>query len=109
MTPKSFKISKGRIRSIASVLMLLAILALAILNESTTGHYSFDLQTLYDLTIPAGVVGEYLCRSEVWAPHCRSGLVVERRLGKAQVGGSIPPCGSMIWPGILWLFERLRL
>jgi NADH-quinone oxidoreductase subunit M len=37
-----------------SVLMLLAILALAVLNESTTGHYSFDLQTLYDLSIPAG-------------------------------------------------------
>src|SRR5215510_14533481 len=38
-----------------SVLMLLAILALAVLNESTTGHYSFDLQTLYDLSIPAGL------------------------------------------------------
>ena len=38
-----------------SVLMLLAILALAVLNESTTGHYSFDLQTLYDLAIPAGL------------------------------------------------------
>jgi NADH-quinone oxidoreductase subunit M len=36
-----------------SVLMLLAILALAVLNESTTGRYSFDLQTLYDLAIPA--------------------------------------------------------
>src|SRR5215468_10404682 len=36
-----------------SVLMLLAILALAVLNESTTGHYSFDLQTLYGLSIPA--------------------------------------------------------
>ena len=38
-----------------SVLMLLAILALAVLNESTTGRYSFDLQTLYDLAIPAGL------------------------------------------------------
>ena len=28
--------------------------------------------------------------------RCRSGLVVEQRLGKAQVGGSIPPCGSTI-------------
>src|SRR6185369_150783 len=37
-----------------SVLMLLAILALAVLNESTTGHYSFDLQTLYGLSISAG-------------------------------------------------------
>jgi NADH-quinone oxidoreductase subunit M len=36
-----------------SVLMLLAIVALAVLNESTTGHYSFDLQTLYGLSIPA--------------------------------------------------------
>src|SRR5262245_44251058 len=36
-----------------SVLMLLAILALAILNESATGHYSFDVQTLYGLSIPA--------------------------------------------------------
>ena len=36
-----------------SVLMLLAILALAVLNESTTGHYSFDLQTLYSLSVPA--------------------------------------------------------
>src|SRR5439155_26990856 len=27
--------------------------------------------------------------------RCRSGLGVERRLGKAQVGGSIPPCGSL--------------
>ena len=36
-----------------SVLMLLAVLALAILNESTTGRYSFDLQTLYELSIPA--------------------------------------------------------
>jgi NADH-quinone oxidoreductase subunit M len=38
-----------------SVLMLLAILALAVLNESTTGRYSFDLLTLYDLTIPPAV------------------------------------------------------
>jgi len=38
-----------------SVLMLLAILALAVLNESTTGRYSFDLQTLYALAIPAGM------------------------------------------------------
>jgi NADH-quinone oxidoreductase subunit M len=38
-----------------SVLMLLGILALAVLNESVTGHYSFDLQTLYDLAIPAGM------------------------------------------------------
>src|SRR6266513_2847579 len=38
-----------------SVLMLLAILALAVLNESTTGHYSFDLLTLYALSIPAGL------------------------------------------------------
>ncbi|HEX7797670.1 MAG TPA: NADH-quinone oxidoreductase subunit M [Vicinamibacterales bacterium] len=37
-----------------SVLMLLAILALAVLNESATGHYSFDLQTLYGLSISAG-------------------------------------------------------
>jgi len=36
-----------------SVLMLLAIVALAVLNESTTGRYSFDLLTLYDLAIPA--------------------------------------------------------
>src|SRR5207245_10012592 len=54
------------------------------------------------LPISAGVVGEYLWRSEVWAPHCRSGLGVERRLGKAQVGGSIPPCGSIRRPCLPW-------
>ena len=36
-----------------SVLMLLAILGLAVLHASTTGQYSFDLLTLYDLSIPA--------------------------------------------------------
>jgi NADH-quinone oxidoreductase subunit M len=35
-----------------SVLMLLAILGLAILSHTTTGHYSFDLVSLYDLQIP---------------------------------------------------------
>src|SRR2546428_12702986 len=41
-------------------------------------------------------------------PHrCRSGLGVERRLGKAQVGGSIPPCGSAIW--LTSLGRNLRL
>jgi NADH-quinone oxidoreductase subunit M len=36
-----------------SVLMLLAILGLAVLHSSTTGQYSFDLQALYDLSIPS--------------------------------------------------------
>jgi NADH-quinone oxidoreductase subunit M len=36
-----------------SVLMLLAILGLAVLQYSTTGAYSFDLQAMYGLTIPA--------------------------------------------------------
>ncbi len=36
-----------------SVLMLLAILGLAVLQAQTTGRYSFDLQLLYDLEIPA--------------------------------------------------------
>src|SRR5580700_1177850 len=35
-----------------SVLMLLAILGLASLNSAATGHYSFDLLTLYDLQVP---------------------------------------------------------
>ena len=35
-----------------SVLMLLAILGLAVLQHATTGAYSFDLLTLYDLDIP---------------------------------------------------------
>src|SRR5436309_495394 len=35
-----------------SVLMLLAILALVYLNNTTTGHYSFDLTQLYDLEVP---------------------------------------------------------
>jgi len=35
-----------------SVLMLLAILGLAVLQSSVTGSYSFDLQTLYALSIP---------------------------------------------------------
>jgi NADH-quinone oxidoreductase subunit M len=35
-----------------SVLMLLAILGLAALSASTTGHYTFDLLALYDLAIP---------------------------------------------------------
>jgi NADH-quinone oxidoreductase subunit M len=35
-----------------SVLMLLAILALASLHAATTGHYSFDLLQLYALQIP---------------------------------------------------------
>jgi NADH-quinone oxidoreductase subunit M len=36
----------------ASVLMLLAILGLAYLNYTTTGAYSFDLEKLYDLSVP---------------------------------------------------------
>jgi NADH-quinone oxidoreductase subunit M len=36
-----------------SVLMLLAIIGLAVLHASATGHYSFDLLALYDLSIPA--------------------------------------------------------
>lgn len=36
-----------------SVLMLLAILGLAVLHQTTTGQYSFDLQALYNLSIPA--------------------------------------------------------
>src|SRR3954466_10356114 len=36
-----------------SVLMLLAILGLAVLQYSTSGAYSFDLQSMYTLTIPA--------------------------------------------------------
>jgi NADH-quinone oxidoreductase subunit M len=36
-----------------SVLMLLAIIGLAALHASTTGSYSFDLQALYDLEVPA--------------------------------------------------------
>jgi NADH-quinone oxidoreductase subunit M len=35
-----------------SVLMLLAILGLASLNSAATGHYSFDLLTLYGLPVP---------------------------------------------------------
>ena len=35
-----------------SVLMLLAILGMAALNNSATGQYSFDLQTLYGLQVP---------------------------------------------------------
>src|SRR5262245_32886307 len=35
-----------------SVLMLLAILGLAVLQYSTSGSYSFDLQSMYALTIP---------------------------------------------------------
>ena len=35
-----------------SVLMLLAILGMAALNNSTTGQYSFDLVTLYGLQVP---------------------------------------------------------
>jgi NADH-quinone oxidoreductase subunit M len=35
-----------------SVLMLLAILALAYMHSAATGSYSFDLLKLYDLTIP---------------------------------------------------------
>ena len=38
-----------------SVLMLLAILALAVLHSSATGSYSFDLLKLYDLQIPGSV------------------------------------------------------
>src|SRR5229473_3221325 len=38
-----------------SVLMLLAILGLALLHASTTGHYSFDLLTLYDTAVPANL------------------------------------------------------
>src|SRR3954451_1362625 len=36
-----------------SVLMLLAILGLAVLQYSTSGAYSFDLQSMYALSIPA--------------------------------------------------------
>jgi NADH-quinone oxidoreductase subunit M len=36
-----------------SVLMLLAILGLAVLQHSATNAYSFDLQAMYTLTIPA--------------------------------------------------------
>src|SRR5262249_1102728 len=36
-----------------SVLMLLAILGLAVLHYSTSGSYSFDLQSIYALAIPA--------------------------------------------------------
>jgi NADH-quinone oxidoreductase subunit M len=36
-----------------SVLMLLAIIGLAALHASATGSYSFDLQTLYGLEVPA--------------------------------------------------------
>jgi NADH-quinone oxidoreductase subunit M len=36
-----------------SVLMLLAILGLAVLQYSTSGSYSFDLQSMYALSIPA--------------------------------------------------------
>ena len=36
-----------------SVLMLLAIIGLAALNHSTTGAYTFDLVTLYDLRVPS--------------------------------------------------------
>src|SRR6476469_4318369 len=35
-----------------SVLMLLAILGLAYLNSTVTGHYSFDLRALYELQVP---------------------------------------------------------
>ena len=35
-----------------SVLMLLAILGMAALNQSITGQYSFDLATLYSLQVP---------------------------------------------------------
>ena len=36
-----------------SVLMLIAILGLAVLHDTTTGSYSFDLLALYDLQVPA--------------------------------------------------------
>jgi NADH-quinone oxidoreductase subunit M len=35
-----------------SVLMLLAIIGMAVLSRSATGHYSFDLVSLYDLQVP---------------------------------------------------------
>jgi NADH-quinone oxidoreductase subunit M len=35
-----------------SVLMLLAIIGMAVLSHSTTGHYTFDLVSLYDLQVP---------------------------------------------------------
>src|SRR3982751_5538998 len=38
-----------------SVLMLLAILGLAVLQYSTSGTYSFDLQAMYTLAIPSSL------------------------------------------------------
>jgi NADH-quinone oxidoreductase subunit M len=38
-----------------SVLMLLAILGLAVQHAASTGSYSFDLLTLYDLTLPSNL------------------------------------------------------
>jgi len=38
-----------------SVLMLLAILGMAVLSRSATGHYSFDLVELYALQVPANL------------------------------------------------------
>ncbi|MGE4054439.1 MAG: NADH-quinone oxidoreductase subunit M [Vicinamibacterales bacterium] len=38
-----------------SVLMLLAILGLAVLHARTAGGYSFDLQALYELDVPANL------------------------------------------------------